>query len=1799
MTNLAALASQLSPKARELLMQELVRAGTAPPTDSGTVEPIAVVGIGCRFPGGVAGPESLWQLLANGVDAITEVPADRWDVDAYYDPDPGAPGRMTTRWGGFISDAGGFDADFFGIAPREAEAMDPQQRLLLEVAWEALEHSGIRPDSLSGTRTGVMVGLSTWDYAIVNIERHAQIDAYLSTGIPHSTAVGRLSYLMGLRGPAVAVDTACSSSLVAIHLACQSLRLGESDMVLAGGSQLNLSPFTSIALSKWSALSPEGRCKTFDARADGFVRGEGCGVVVLKRLSDALRDGNRVLAVVRGSAVNQDGRSNGITAPNALAQRDVINDALRSGGVEAASVNYVEAHGTGTILGDPIEFEALATTYGVGQASCALGAVKTNLGHLEAAAGVAGFIKAVLTVQRGQIPPNLHFTRLNPSIDASATRFVFPSRLGPWPDEAGLRRAGVSSFGLAGTNAHVVVEQAPVTEPAVTVDDPRVTTLVVSGKTPKRIGAMAGVLADWMSAAGTSVPLADVAHTLNHHRARHTKYATVSARDRTQAIAGLKALAAGRPAEGVNGSVAASGDSGAVFVYSGQGSQWAGMGRRLLTDEPAFAAAVAALEPTFSARVGFSLQDVIARGEAVDGDARVQPVIMGLQLALTELWRSYGVTPRAVLGHSMGEVTAAVVAGALTADQGLRVIAVRSQLMGRLAGQGAVALLEMDADETAALIADHAQVSLAVYSSPRQTVIAGPPTDIDTLIAVVQGRGRFAKRVNMQVASHNALMDPILPELRGALADLTPTAPVIPFISTVQNTTQPVLDAEYWVANVREPVRLSQAITAAADRRLPFVEVSPHPTLAYAITETLEHCQPSRRPVVTATMSRGKDQTLFFHSQLAALGIASPENGSRGLVDIPTTPWEHTKYWVPDRAAASAPSDRHALLGAHIAIPTGDGHVWQADAGSDVLPWLADYRVHDHVLMPTAGFAEMVLAAAAEAFGQPAHTLCIDQLTVDQMLPIEGHTPVTTQSVTLADNRIRVEIHSRSATGTWRRHAVAHVEKRSDDPVTQRLDTPPLESLGTALSPAEFYANHQLGTAFRALTRIVRLHKGVSEVQIDLPDEAPGYPGCAIHPVMLDAALQSLLAAMPDGVATPSEAGTYLTESFGTLRLFRETGRHARCRSEIVGVDEDGATRLGKVTLTDETGTSTAEITDVRLRRVERAAIPLPLSHKVFETTWIEDPIPAESTTDVPSGTWLVLGDGAAGRAQADAFADGWRSPSHRVITADLADDSALPGAFADTASDPDHPPVGVVVFLEDHALEGEDQDAALHHARDSIWSIAAVLRTVLAGWHGRSPRLWLMTRRGLAVGEHEPGDPGIGALRGLIRVLAYEHPELRTTLVDLGAEDAASVLDAELRAAGKDDVIAWREGQRFVERLSRATLGSPVKDKVVRPGGAYIVTGGVGGLGLVVARWLVDRGAGRVVLNSRSEPSDERAQVIDDLQERAEIVLVRGDIADQHLADRLVATAEATGRDLCGVAHLAGVLDDSLLVTMTRESLDRVWSAKTAGALRLHRATAERSLDWWLAFSSTSALLGSPGQSAYASANAWVDALVRWRRAAGLPATAINWGPWSDVGMARSLANSAVDPITPSEGTEALEVLLATDRANTGLARLRTERALTAFPEILELGYFAHLLEELDVSGGGDTWAGPEALRELSPDEAERILADRVRSRVAAIMGYADESALDVAAPLITMGMDSLMAVRIRRAASADFGIEPPVALLLQGASLNDVAADLLRQLGFAGHDSPAVDAVRDRANQRAAARQLAATRRKRGQRA
>ncbi|MFT4042004.1 MAG: type I polyketide synthase [Gordonia sp. (in: high G+C Gram-positive bacteria)] len=890
--------------------------------ESSDTEPIAVIGVGCRLPGEVNNPDDYWDLLTQGRSGVVRVPANRWDADEFYSEDHTVPGTIVNREGGFLThwDPDEFDAEFFGITPREATGMDPQQRLLMEVAWEAIEDAGITPKSLRGSQTGVYVGITTNDYMLSFAGKLplAELDPYIPFGNAANFAAGRLSYFLGLNGPAVVTDTACSSSLVAIHLACQGLRRRETDSALAAGVNLNLSPENSIACSRWGMLAPDGVCKTFDAAANGYVRSEGCGVVVLKRLSDATRDGDRVLAVIRGTGVNQDGASSGQTVPNGPAQQALIRQVLTASKLNPAQIDYVEAHGTGTPLGDPIELDALHAVFGDrgDRSPLIIGSVKTNLGHLESASGIAGFIKTVLAVKNSHIPRQLHFNKLNTHAGAGAARFTVAATAHDWPATGEPRRAGVSSFGVSGTNAHIVVEQAPHVSTEATPDRavPAISTLVISAKTPERVASFAAVLAEWLETVGANVPLASVAATLAHHRASYPTFATVTATDHRAAVDGLRAVAGGYRAPGVVPVHDGTCRPGTVFVYSGQGSQWAGMGRRLLEQEPDFAAAVAALESDFIAQVGFSLRDTIASGETVTGIDRIQPVLVGIQLALTALWRSRGVVPSAVIGHSMGEVAAAVVAGALSVADGLKVIATRSRLMAALSGEGAMALLGLDADAAQELIADYDDLTIAVYASPRQTVIAGPPDQVDAAIARVAATDRLARRVDVDVASHHRIIDPVLPALREALADLSPRTPQIPLLSTADpaGTVSPVVDAQYWCANLRNPVRFSQIVTAAGEQYGTFIEMSPHPVLTYALDDTLSDVHHHS----LGTLYRDTDDLVTFTTNLVAASGNRPPTVPKadGFVALPHTPWHHSRFWVkvpeesPVPVSAAAPA---------------------------------------------------------------------------------------------------------------------------------------------------------------------------------------------------------------------------------------------------------------------------------------------------------------------------------------------------------------------------------------------------------------------------------------------------------------------------------------------------------------------------------------------------------------------------------------------------------------------------------------------------------------------------------------------------------------------------------------------------------------------------------------------------------------------------------------------------------------------------------------------------------------------------
>lgn len=952
------------------------------------VEPIAIIGMGCRFPGGANSPEQFWDLLANGVDAISETPKDRWDIDTLYDADVDVPGKVASRWGGYLKDIDQFDPYFFGISPKEAAFMDPQQRLLLEVAWEALEDAGQTREQLTGSLTGVFVGVHSHstDYYLMQVQDSEAIDTYTGTGTSHSVVGGRLSYLFDWQGPNVTIDTACSSSLVAIHLAVQSLRSKESNLALAGGVNIMLSPEFTITASRMHMLAPDGRCKTFDQRADGFVRGEGAGVVVLKRLSDAEADGDPILAVIRGSAVNQDGKSNGLTAPNSLSQMTVLRAAMANGGVEPSQMSYIEAHGTGTALGDPIEVEALAEVLGGENAPKRtwLGSAKSNIGHLEGAAGVAGIIKLVLSLQHKQLPPLLHFTGLNPHISFDNTPFAVTTQMQDW-DVQGKRLGGVSSFGWSGTNGHVILEEYEPPAVAASSAESEAVVLPISAHSADALKELAGRYGEYLKNAD-SIPLRQIGYTAALKRSQHEFRLSAAGKTHAELAEKLAAYAVGEVGQGVSvGQKDPDAALKVVFIFPGQGGQWIGMARELLASEPVFRQAMETCEVAIRPLVNWSLLEQLGLPE---GKARldeidvIQPTLFAIQVALAALWRSWGVEPDAILGHSLGEVAGAYVAGVLSLEDAAKVICCRSQLMKRTSGQGAMAVIGLSAEQSKARLKGYEdKLSIAVSNSPRSTVISGEPTALETLMNHLKAENIFCRPVKVDVASHSPQMEPLRPELVKMLSGLKPRAGNLPIYSTVDGDVRDgnSFTPDYWGRNLRQPVLFSNMVERLlTDEHTVFIELSPHPVLLSAVEDMFHHT--GKTGYTIASMLREQDDAVVMHGALGALYAAGYAVDWKRLypekmtpVKLPDYPWQKSRFWIEQHEAKNGWSARggHPLIGQQLpelaALPGTT--IWENRLDARFRRYVTEHFGTAHEALFTA----LALAAVGASYGEKGH----------------------------------------------------------------------------------------------------------------------------------------------------------------------------------------------------------------------------------------------------------------------------------------------------------------------------------------------------------------------------------------------------------------------------------------------------------------------------------------------------------------------------------------------------------------------------------------------------------------------------------------------------------------------------------------------------------------------------------------------------------------------------------------------------------------------------------------------------------
>ncbi|MGA6159102.1 SDR family NAD(P)-dependent oxidoreductase [Stenotrophomonas sp. NPDC087984] len=1438
-------------------------------------EPVAVVGMACRFPGGVTSPEELWELLVSGTDAIGDFPTDRgWDLENLYHPDPEHYGTSSVRQGGFV-EADRFDAAFFGISPREALAMDPQQRLVLEMAWESLERAGIDPVSLKGTRTGVYAGVSSQDYLSRAPRIPEGFEGYATTGGLTSVITGRVAYTFGLEGPAVTVDTACSASLVAMHLAVQALRQGECPLALAGGVTSLATPIMFTEFSRQRALAPDGRCKSFAADADGTGFSEGVGLVVLERLSEAQRNGRRVLAVIRGSAINQDGASNGLTAPNDVAQERVIGQALANAQLTPGDVDALEAHGTGTKLGDPIEAEALTATYGQDRPAdrpLLLGSLKSNIGHTHAAAGVAGVIKMVMALRHPHLPANLHLDVPTPHVDWEDSGLRLLNEPVEWPRLERPRRAAVSSFGISGTNAHLILEQAAEDDGPMAPACSEVSTVpwVVSGRSAEALRGQAAALVERVAGA-SELSSVGVGWSLVTTRSVFEHRAVVVGGDRAGLLAAVEALAGGVSHPGVvqSGVAALVGDVGPVLVFPGQGSQWVGMGAELLGVSPVFAARVGECEGALAPFVDWSLADVLRGVEGAADLGRVdvvQPVLWAVMVSLAAVWAGYGVCPSAVVGHSQGEIAAAVVAGALSLEDGAKVVALRSRALRRLAGGGAMASLGVGQERAGELLSglgDQAGgVGVAAVNGPSSTVVSGPPQQVAAVVAACQEAGERARLIEVDYASHGPQVEEIRDELNEVLGGVRPVvggADGVAFYSTVTGgrAEASVLDAGYWVSNLRERVRFADAVEALlADGHRVFIEASSHPVLTLGLQETFE--QVGVEAVAVPTLRRdhgGQVQLLHSLGQAFVAGVevdwraAFPADPTPRTVDLPTYAFQHQRYWLDGLSGRGAdPTDLglvaagHPLLGAAVELADGQGHLLTGRLSAQSHGWLADHVVAGAALVPGTALVEWALRAADEVGCGGVEELA---LQVPLVLPPQGG--VRLQVVVGgpgADGRRDVRMYSRPDDGgdsapEWVCHAEGVLSPPPEGPG-------PMQELGGAWPPAgakpvdpvDFYehiaaSGYAYGPAFQGLRAVWRDGADLL-AEVALPEAAGERTGFGIHPALLDAALHPVL--LTEGStsddAESADGRVWLPFTWNGVSLWAAGATTVRVRISLYEPSAEGERTL-RVTVADALGAPVVSADAVVLRSADADQLRTaqrPCTDGLFVMDWVPLPVPAPpngtgQSTDhtADDADWAILG------------------PGDRVPAGSAAVCHPDPQALI-SALDAGAPAPAVVLALEPAKPVDARGGGIAADGLASAERVLALLQDWLAEPRLADARLVVTTRGAVATGDPDGFDPAVegvdaagAAVWGLVRSAQAENPG-RFLLLDLDPHTEVSarlVADAVARAVEMDESqLALRAGRALMPRLVRAApsagLAAPVGPSAWRLGleGAGTVDG-------------------------------------------------------------------------------------------------------------------------------------------------------------------------------------------------------------------------------------------------------------------------------------------------------------------------------------------------------------------------------------
>jgi acyl transferase domain-containing protein/thioesterase domain-containing protein/acyl carrier protein len=1745
-------------------------------------EPIAIVGLGCRFPGGASSPRALWDLLADGGDGVGAFPTDRgWDLERLYYPDPDHPGTTYVREGGFLAEATEFDPGFFGIGPKDAALIDPQQRLMLEVAWETLEDAGVDPSSLRGSSTGVFVGAATGDYTSLLGQASDGTGAVISGG-SSSVISGRLSYTLGLEGPAMTVDTACSSSLVALHLAVRALRGGECRLALAGGVLVSSTPLTLLDVNRQRGLAADGRCKAFAEAADGAGFAEGAGALLLERLEDARTRGREVLATIRGTAVNQDGASNGLAAPNGPAQERVIRQALADAGLGAAEIDAVEAHGTGTPLGDPIEAGALLATYGrERERPLKLGSIKSNIGHTAAAAGAAGVIKMTLALRAGVLPKTLHVDRPSSKIEWGAGAIELLAEAQPWPANGRPRRAGISSFGVSGTNVHVILEEAPPPDPAEPVAAAEgqdsgaaegdavlsgVAPLVLSAKSESALRDAARRLAERLRAEPDLEPR-DAAFSLATRRPRFDQRAGVVGSSREQLLERLAALAAGAETEGACRGEGR-GQGRPVFLFPGYGSQWNGMAAELLASSPFFAARLRECDEALQPHVGWS-------AEAILRDADGQPsletpevsvlVLFAISVSLAKLWRACGVEPAAVVGHSQGEVAAAHIAGGLSLEDAARVAVVRTMGLRGLVGAGSMAAFALPAAELRSRLARfEGRLELAAVNGPGASVVSGEIEPLEELLAECKAEGVKARRVpGAVVASHSVQVEALRDELLGELAGLRPRSGEVPLYSTVTGglLDTATLDASYWFRNARQPVLLEPVVRDLVEGgHRALLEVSPHPVLGIALRETAESSTGGAATAVLGTLRRGEGGAERFALSLAEAWASGAEvewesffaGSGAAPAALPTYPFQRRRCWLDGAAAATGDVDGagledpgHPLLAAAIDSPSGGGLQLSGRLSAASAPWLAGHIALGEVVLPTAAHVELALAAA-RAVGLGG----VDELRVEAPLVLpEGETAQLRVEVgeARADGRRDLAIHSRprreagAEVEPWTRHAGGVLSAQGPpagvgDAAFATSSWPPegAEPLDVELVYDRLgEAGVEHGAAARCLRRAWRNGDDLI-AEISLGEGGDGEDGgFGVHPALLDAAAQAALQLGGDPGAAPSLPVRWRGVRAGSRRAttLRVLIRPADDGQRLLACDEAGEPVLAVESLCGEP-LQPAQIAAARRQR------------SLYRLEWVAVGAPPAA----PPPRVVVIGE---------TDLPGLEAERHR----DLA---GLLDAVGAGAPSPD------IVLVE--PLPGSGEGAELAAGARAGARAALDLAQAWAAADGLGgARLTVLTRRAVAAGEVEDPDLLAAPLWGLFHSAAAEHPGRFAVLDRDTREIPAAALSLALSAGAGEPRLAIRGEDVLAPRLAHPRRGDA--DAVPPPldsEATVLITGGLSGVGAAVARHLAaEHGARHLLLVSRRGPeADGAAELVAELaQLGAEATAVACDVADRAQL-RALLEGVPSSHPLGAVVHSAAVLDNGVIETLDGGRMERVMRPKVDAAWNLHELTEGLGISQFLLFSSAAGLIAGAAQANYTAANAFLDALAFHRRARGLPATSFAWGGWGqDTSLVDSISRldemrlerTGLVPFTPAEGLELFDLARASGApllVPVGLrpAALRDQAAAGVLPAALR-----GLVRAPEGSAGE---ALSVRLGELPAEQRRDAVLDLVRGEAAIVLGHASAAEVDPDLVLQELGLDSLGTVELRNRVAAATGVQLPILTLTDHPTLSGIAGYVLEQL-------------------------------------